>query len=157
MRLLISLFLTLCLLACAQAKKDPYSANDLLNTLNVSVRTSYEQDKTILLYAYEDSVENSEAYADWAAYLNDFSEIKSDQLDAVRVSRLDFEQEMISFLDDTENNFTLFLKKDMPIYYYEGLILEPQVYTAINRVHKTLELNDEHKAFLPTKVKFEAP
>jgi len=118
MRLLISLFLTLCLLACAQAKKDPYSANDLLNTLNVSVRTSYEQDKTILLYAYEDSVENSEAYADWAAYLNDFSEIKSDQLDAVRVSRLDFEQEMISFLDDTENNFTLFLKKDMPIYYY---------------------------------------
>ena len=62
---------------------------------------------------------------------------------------------MTPFLKATEKNFTLFLKKDMPVYYYEGLILEPQVYAAVKQVYQKSDLNDEHRAFLPKEVKLE--
>ena len=155
MRFLVSLFMALCLLACAQDTNQIQSSGELLKTLSDKVKMSYEQDKTIVLFAYEDEIENSEAYADWAAYLNDFNEGESKHFDAVRVTYSDFEKNMTPFLKATEKNFTLFLKKDMPVYYYEGLILEPQVYAAVKQVYQKLDLNDEHRAFLPKEVKLE--
>jgi len=50
------------------------------------------------------------------------------------------------------SNFSLFIKKGKPAFLYPYLIVEPQVYVAVERLFNNDKLTTEDFAFLPKKV-----
>jgi hypothetical protein len=138
MRLLIAPVWLILLFGCNATPDHSIQVPALAGALDGSSKAAYEQGRPLLLFAYRDGIRSTEAYADWAAYLNDF---KADASAAFYFQRTDAEA-LKSVLPDIPDatEFSVFLKKGMPAYLYEGLIVEPRVYTAVERVYRKQSL-----------------
>lgn len=123
----------------------------LSTVLDEKTHIAYQQGKGILLFYYHKKntaqQTNQETYADWAAYLNDFKEETGDDF---------FIQEaepntltLLTQKASTELGFNLFIKKGKSTFYYNDLIVEPQVYQAVINSYKGKALTEEDKAFIP--------
>lgn len=107
----------------------------------------YESGQPLVLYAYGDETQSSEAYADWAAYLNGFEQSEGQKYFFDRVKNVDF-----PVIGTNVDEFTLFIKKGYPVYYYQGFVVEPQVYTAIDNKFSAKELTAVDLAFIPKEL-----
>lgn len=91
---------------------------------------------------------SSEQYADWSVYLNDFAASKGTEY-AFHPSKDEFnallERNGLSALDE----YTVFMKKGKATYYYDGVIVEPMVYVAVDKSYAQQPLTDMDEAFLP--------
>lgn len=143
-RLLI--LMCLCLSACTKNSQKP----ELPTALNPEIRTAYETGQAILLYHFNPQSTHSEAYADWYAYLEDFkhSEGKDFYIQAIDASLL---PKLIPKIE-LVNDFSLFIKKNLPSYLYPAVILEPQIYQAVVHMYTKQPLTKQDWAFIPEQV-----
>lgn len=93
----------------------------------------------------------SEQYADWAAYLNEFSSSKPDTYRFYKTN-VAFNKKLNKHKANIENSYTLFLKKGKPDYFYEGVIVEMAVYMTVDFAYTGKPLTPMHEAFLPVEI-----
>lgn len=143
------IFLVLCLPLFSCVKNNSISENQIAlpSTLNANILTEYNNGHAIIIFAYSDTTTTTEAYADWAAYLNDFKSTTGEEFKFHRIER----DELKSTIPDISNisEYSVFIKKGFPSYLYKDFIVEPQVYTAVFHDYNQEELTTEDKNFLP--------
>ena len=144
-RLLVSCLL-LSLTACGINSRVA-TDNSILNNLSSETIASYNNGKGVLLFKFEESAIGSEAYADWAEYLNEFKSANKSDLLIHEINNQEKEASNIA-----TNEFTVFIKRGYPSYFYDGYIVEPQVYTAVHKVYAEQKLSDIDKSFLPEEL-----
>ena len=142
-----SLLLLTCLFisGCAQAVEKEEAI--LLGYVPDTAQKVYQSGRSILLFSYREAIITSEAYADWQAYLNDFIQGEGKDFFYSIV-----ETGYLKPLIPDVKEFTLFLKKGYPLYFYSGLIVEPQVYTAVYKRFTDQPLTGVDRAFLPREL-----
>jgi hypothetical protein len=132
---------------CTEAGTQPQSTDDLLGT----VRQELKQGKNVVVYHMKNSELDSEQYADWSAYLNDFASSKEKQY-AFHSSDKGFDNFLKKNGVDIGGDYTLFMKKGDVTYYYDGVILESMVYMSVDNAYSKKPLTDMDKAFLPEAI-----
>lgn len=150
MRLLI-IFSLFFLFSCS-TNSAKQSATSIISLLSEQGSDRYSAGYGVVLFSYSNNIETTEAYADWASYLNDFKESNEGRWHFERVQQNDLGG---INLDNTPHlnslsEFTVFLKKGKPVYIYSDLIVEPQVYISVKHAYDGVSLSDEDKAFLPS-------
>lgn len=80
----------------------------------------------LIINANEDA--NSEQYADWSHYLNQFSIKVGNKYIFHKVSSKGLNKLIVSQKEFYEEYSMIFIKKGQPTYFNQGAILEPQVY-----------------------------
>lgn len=150
MRLLIPLFLVIFTYSCSATTNKEILDLTLPSSIDSNVRQAYNNGKAILLFGYSEKNSETEAYADWAGYLNDFKSRINNEFLIVRVNSKILPD---IFRQQPEiSEFSLFIKQGAPSYFYEGFIVESQVYTSVEHVYQGVQLTPEDKAFLPLEV-----
>lgn len=134
--------ISLVVISCGQNFEK--SEDPIPSSLPKTVKQAYEDGRSIVLFSYREEITNSEAFADWGSYLEDFKEGKGSHFYYSKVNA-----DKLRTPTPEAEEFTLFLKKGYPTYLYEDLIVEPQVYTAVYKRYSGLELDDVDRAFLP--------
>lgn len=117
-------------------------------SLSSDIHEAYNSGKPLLLFAYSEKIVDSEAYADWAYYLNDFKQHQGAEFFYAQVDAASF----TSIPSDDLTGFSLFVKKGHSAYWYDGLIVEPQVYMSVFKTLANQALNGMDKAFMPEVV-----
>ena len=147
---LIILVLCLPLFSCVNNKSIIDTQTTLPNTLHTDIVTDYNNGQSILLFAYNNAFTSTEAYADWATYLNDFKQTTGAKFKFHRIKT----DSLKSAIPDISgiSEFSVFIKKGAPSYLYKDFIVEPQVYTAVFHVYNQKKLTVEDKNFLPKTV-----
>jgi hypothetical protein len=135
--LLISL--TACALNSVGIKNTP-----IISYLSDKSMVAYERGEGVLLFSFSKNTLDTEAYADWAEYLNDFKLNTPSGLTILEITSKEK-----SALNSNLQDFSVFLKKGYPSYLYDGLIVEPQVYTAVYKRYTDQELSQMDESFLP--------
>jgi len=143
----ILLFLLLLISGCTEAGTQPQSAGAVLDT----VRQELEQGKVVVVYHMVNGEQDSEQYADWSAYLNEFASSKG-KLYTFHPSDKGFDDFLKKHGADASGSYTVFMKKGDSTYYYDGAIVELMVYTSVDNVYSKKPLTDMDKAFLPEAV-----
>lgn len=139
------LFLLLLLVsACTGADTPPSPADSLLG----SIRQELVQGKVVVVYQMSNQGSDTEQYADWSAYLNDFSAHRKEQY-RFHASDEVFNRFLTQNGVDTRSDYTVFLKKGSDSYFYNGVIVEPMVYSAVDKVYSSKPLTDMDRAFIP--------
>jgi hypothetical protein len=116
----------------------------IINYLSDKSMVAYERGEGILLFSFSKNTRDTEAYADWAEYLNDFKLNTPSGLTILEITSKEK-----SALNRNLQDFSVFLKKGYPSYLYDGLIVEPQVYTAVYKIYTDQELSQMDESFLP--------
>ena len=141
------LFLLFLISGCTEAGTQAQSADDLLSTIRQELR----QEKVVVVYHMSNGEPDSEQYADWAAYLNDFASSKGKQY-TFHASDKEFDGFLKKNGVDIGEDYTVFMKKGDATYYYDGVILESMVYMSVDNVYSKKPLSDMDKAFLPETI-----
>lgn len=141
------LFSLLLISGCTEADSQPQSADALLG----AVRQELEQGKVVVVYRMSNGEQDSEQYADWSAYLNDFASSKGTQY-TFHSSDNGVEQFLKKNGADVGADYTVFMKKGYPTYYYDGVILESMIYTSVDNAYSKKPLADMDRAFLPEAI-----
>ena len=113
----------------------------------LDAKVAYKDEKGVILFSYDKSSQDSEAYSDWAEYLNEFSRHNNSNFSIQEITTTEKTAFNIS-----PNQFTLFIKQGYPSYLYHGFIVEPQVYTAVKKKYMKQELSNMDKSFLPEEL-----
>lgn len=139
----ILVFITFGILACGS---EPEIKNDYsyIKHLPAKAHDAYARGDGILLFSFRKNIQDSEAYADWAEYLNNFNSTSNSDIVIFEASK-----GFITSLNITSPEFSIFLKKGQQRYFYDGLIVEPQVYTAVYRKYSGEDLSNIDRSFLP--------
>ncbi len=93
----------------------------------------------------------SEQYADWSAYLNNFTENRMNTY-AVHKADKKFNEKLLSLNIDSDGNYSVFIKQGKATYYYNDVVLEPMIYMAIDNAYSGKQLSPMDKAFLPDAI-----
>lgn len=112
------------------------------------------QGLAVIVYQMKNSDKASEQYADWAGYLNDFVDSRSSTY-RVYPADAEFFLRLANKKIDTSGDFTVFMKKGSPGYFYQGVIVEPMVYFAVDRSYSKTSLSAMDKAFLPERIELQ--
>ena len=115
------------------------------------IKKELNEGKTVIVYQMVNKDKTTEQYADWSAYLNDFSASKSKtynfhETNKTLNAKLSKKQANIS------DSYTLFLKKGKSSYFYDGVILEAMVYMAVENSYANKTLSPMDQAFLPDEI-----
>jgi len=117
----------------------------LNSSLSSDIHNAYNSGRPVLLFAYNEEIVDSEVYADWAYYLNEFKKNQGAEFFYAQVDAASFK----SIPSDELTGFTLFVKEGHSAYWYDGLIVEPQVYMSVFKIFANKRLNGMDKAFMP--------
>jgi len=117
------------------------------------IATAYSSDKNILLVVYDknEKIENSEAYADWSAYLNDFSASAKNRFLITTITPKDLANLIEDSVKYSEPYTTLFLNKNLGSFYYPGPVLEPGVYIYVDTYYQKNKISTELEMYKPEK------
>ncbi|MDG9671914.1 hypothetical protein ONV78_29545 [Hahella sp. CR1] len=107
----------------------------------------------IQLFLQDSPLNESELYADWAAYLNDFKSTEGDNVSVTRAFHASPALDNINLNGFQEKYSTLFVVSDRTCYLYSGPILEPAVYDFIHRVSAQQEIPEFLNQFSPEALK----
>ena len=143
----VFLFSLLLISGCIEASTQSLATDALLDT----VRQELEQGKVVVVYHMVNGEQDSEQYADWSAYLNEFASSKGKQY-TFHPSDKVFDDFLEKQDIDARESYTVFMKKGDATYYYDGVIVELMVYTSVDNVYSKKPLTDMDKAFLPKAV-----
>ena len=93
----------------------------------------------------------SQQYADWAYYLNDFAHSNSPLYKFYSIDAA-FNNWLSECNLNITESYTLFLKKDVSSFFYEGVVVENLVYLAVKTHFAQEDLLPVYQAFLPDEV-----
>lgn len=118
--------------------------------LNGAARQAYLAGKTLILYGYDEQFTTTEAFADWQYYFQGYVDSEGAAIftDPISPEKL----HTLVGLEDVGTEFTLFIKRGYPTYFYDDFIVEPQVYQAVDAAYDGAPLSLEDHAFLPEQV-----
>ena len=133
--------------SCANSGAPETSTDNLTNNINHAL----ENGKTVVVYQMKNNNTTTEQYEDWSAYLNDFSS-KHSATYAFFKANSDFNKRLVLSGLPHPGNYTVFVKKNKPVYFYDGVIVEAMVYLAVDTAYSTSALSPMHEAFLPNKI-----
>lgn len=111
---------------------------------------AYLAGKTLILYGYDERFTTTEAFADWQFYFQ--QHVDSEDASIFTGQIAPEKLHALVGLADVSTEFTLFIKRGYPTYFYEDFILEPQVYKAVDAAYDGVALSPEDHAFLPEQV-----
>jgi hypothetical protein len=132
-------FITACTLNTVGVKNTP-----AINYLSNQSMVAYKKGEGVLLFSFRKDTQDTEAYSDWAEYLNDFKSNTGSSFSIFEITS----KEKLTLNRDLQD-FSVFLKKGYPSYLYDGLIVEPQVYSAVYKIYTNQKLSHMDKSFLP--------
>lgn len=142
------LFLSLLLfLGLAEASDQPHLRKDLLD----AARQELDLGKVVVVYRMSNEELDSEQYADWSAYLNEFALSRSKRF-VFHPADKEFDALLEKNDITVEDDYTVFMKRGGVTYYYDGVILEPMVYVSVEKSYSGQVVTDMDKAFLPTPI-----
>ena len=125
-----------------------------IDTLLSNIEQDIKQGKVVIVYQMKNTDKTSEQYADWATYLNDFMKAKADTYKTYSANK-SFNTKLSTIKINTDSNYTVFLKQGKTSYYYDGVIVEPMVYIAIDNKYSEKALSGMDNAFLPDVINFQ--
>ena len=99
-----------------------------------AIQEELNSGKVVVLIINANENKEDEQYADWEYYLNQFSKDVGDKyvFHKISVSQLD---DLINDSNKYKEEYSMFfIKKDKPVYFYQGAIVESQVYEYIKLV-----------------------
>ena len=122
--------------------------NDVIRELNAG--------KAVVLIINAKVDNKSEQYADWAHYLNQFSSNVGTDYVFHKLS-IDKLNKLIVNADQYSKNYSIiFMKEGKPSFFYNGAIVEPQVYKFIQLTYLGKEIKPKYlKQFSPKQVNVE--
>ena len=129
------------------------STSSETDTLLINIENSLNQGQTVIVYQMKNTAKSSEQYADWAEYLNVFS-IANASTYKVYATNKALNTKLENKKVNTTDNYTLFLKKAKPSYYYDGVVVEAMVYLAVDSTYSDKPLSAMSQAFLPEVMEF---
>ena len=121
--------------------------------LLASIDKDLNEGKVVVVYKMSNNDTSSEQYADWAAYLNELSSTGNANYKIYPTNEVFNRKLTISNITPDED-YTVFLKRGKPSYYYDGVIVEPMVYTAVYNSYSDVKLTDIDIAFMPDVIDF---
>ena len=112
--------------------------------------------KSIVLIINADLKSKSEQYADWSHYLNQFSSNVGKDFVFHHISK-NMINELVKNGDRFNKSYSMiFIKKGKPSYFYEGPIVEPQVYKYVKLSYSGKPIKPKYlNQFSPDKVNVE--
>ncbi|RDH85976.1 MAG: hypothetical protein DIZ80_00440 [endosymbiont of Galathealinum brachiosum] len=145
------IFIFLALIAvsgCANSDIPSLQTDKSISNIDKSIR----QGKIVIVYQIKNTDKTSEQYADWSAYLNDFTDNKANIYVVHNTSKA-FNKKLSSLNINIDGNYSVFIKQGKATYYYDSVILEPMIYIAIDNAFSGKQLSPTDKAFLPEAIK----
>lgn len=115
-----------------------------------------ESGKAVVLIINAVVKPESEQYADWSHYLNQFSSDVGKSYVFHKLS-MDKLNKLVLNADKFNKNYSMiFMKKGKPSYFYKGPIVEPQVYKFVQLTYLGEPIKPKHlKQFAPKEVNIE--
>ena len=108
-------------------------------------------DKVVVVIVNADETSDSEQYADWSHYLNEFAASVSDGFAFHKVTT--DEGSLKSCPPGYREPYSMiFMRRGGNSFVYEGPILEPQVYEYVRRAYRGEPIPGEIRAFRPDEV-----
>lgn len=117
------------------------------------IRQELDLGKIVVIYHMSNDELDSEQYADWSTYLNEFASSK-DKRYTFHASDKEFDSLLKAKNINAEGDYTLFMKKGDATYYYDGVILESMVYVSVDKMYTRKPMTDMDKIFLPDTIDF---
>ncbi|WLQ17373.1 hypothetical protein O5O45_15785 [Hahella aquimaris] len=114
---------------------------------------SNNKNAQIQLFLQDSPMSESELYADWAAYLNDFKSAEGENLSINHALNASPTLNNINLNGFKEKYSTLFVVSDHACYLYTGPILEPAVYDFIHKISTQQDIPEFLTQFSPEALK----
>ena len=124
------------------------------NTNIREISRAYADGESVLVVVFDEktAAKNSEAYADWSAYLNDFIPEAKTKFKVIKL----LPAELTLLIDNASGlkapYTTLFLNKQHGNFYYPGPVLEPGVYLYVDTLYQQKEISEELALYKPEKL-----
>ena len=117
-----------------------------------AVCEAFEDNRVVVLIIHDNGDHESESYADWAEYLNDFASSHTEDYRLIKLT-----QESLTRLIDEADRYIapysmVFLKEGRPSLFYEGPIVEPQTYQYVELFYAGREIPAHLSQFAPLEV-----
>lgn len=120
------------------------------------IKKELESGKSVVLIINADEKSESEQYADWSHYLNEFSSEVGNNYFFHKISTAKLNKIILKGEKFKENYSMVFMKKGKPSYFYSGPILEPQVYKFVKLTYLGKPIKPKYlNQFSPKEVKIE--
>ncbi|MBI1422148.1 MAG: hypothetical protein GC149_01695 [Gammaproteobacteria bacterium] len=149
LRQLLLIFTIMLAVGCANSATPGTATAELLK----KIENTLGQGQAVIVYHMTNMDRTTEQYADWSASLNEFSSAHADKY-KVFSADIKFKTMLVKSNFGRNKEFTVFMKKDYPTYYYDGVIVEQAVYIAIDNKYSGKPLSGMDKAFLPKEINF---
>lgn len=107
--------------------------------------------KAIVIIIDAEESSDGEHYADWSHYLNEFAEQIKPKFVFHKLAGSPVNVEKIN----AQPYSTLFFKKGEPAYFYQGAIVEPQVYRFVRLRYSNDDIPEFLQQFSPAEVNVE--
>jgi hypothetical protein len=134
------------------------SNNSMASTCDVKtvekIEHAFQSNKQVLVLAWSDKDKcgaDNEGCGDWSDRLNNFIKNNSKSLEIIKLSPVNWKRVVDIGTTKIAPHSELFLKKDHPSYFYEGAIVEDQVYLTVVEAW-TGKPFSQGKEFLPKTV-----
>ena len=118
------------------------------------IQKELNEGKTVVIYQMLNKDKTSEQYADWSAYLNDYSASKA-KTHTFHETNKRLNETLAKKQINSSDSYTLFLKKGKTSYFYEGTIVESMVYIAVDKSYTNKTLSPMDQAFIPDEITIE--
>ncbi|MEJ2439596.1 MAG: hypothetical protein P8Z72_07995 [Gammaproteobacteria bacterium] len=141
--------------ACLLLLTRAYAADPGPGTADLltKIKSDLAHGQAVIVYRMQNKNRRSEQYADWAAGLNQFYATHRGHY-RVYAANQAFNSELTKSKIKLKNSYTVFMKRGSPSYYYEGVILEKAVYTAVDNHYSGKPVSTLDRAFLPEVISF---
>jgi len=131
------------------ANSAPSSKGD--SYVSQKIEMNLAQGKAVIVYHMSNKDKESEQYADWSANLNEFYAAHSGKYEVFSADNNFLKILKANKLGENAE-FSIFMKKGYPTYFYDGVIVEKAVYLSVDNKYSGKTLSGMDKAFLPKEI-----
>jgi len=137
------------LLIAGCANSAPSSKGD--GNVSYKIEKTLAEGKAVIVYHMTNMDKSTEQYADWSANLNDFHAAHSGKYEVLSADN-NFLKILKANKFSENAEFSIFMKKGYPTYYYDGVIVEKAVYLSVDNKYSGKTLTGMDEAFLPKEI-----
>ena len=115
-----------------------------------NLKNELDAGKAIVLVINAIAEPETEQYADWSHYLNQFSSKAGETFVFHKTTTRKLKDQIYGAEKFSTNHSMIFMKKGKPSYFYNGPIVEPQVYQFVYLTYQEKPVKPEYlKQFAP--------
>ena len=121
---------------------------------DINLKKEIASGVAIVLVINANEKDESEQYADWSHYLNQFGKDVGTSYVFHKVSSPQLDKLIVGKKEYHEKYSMIFIKKNKPTYFNKGAILEPQIYEYMKLKYEGKTISPEHlNQFSPSEIK----